>query len=517
MTRRRAPEGIPILIALDTKASGSLSRQIYRALRDGILAGRLTGGFRLPSTRALATDLGVSRNTVVTAFDQLLAEGYVESRVGRGTRVSHTMPDHLLHARSRPRVRATPPATPNAPSARGALLVEHARRKSSIDEGTVAFAPGVPALDLFPWQTWGRLVAARGRELGVASAGYADSLGYRPLRDAVARYVAVARGVTCTADQVVIVGGSQQGIDLVARVATDPGDSAWIEDPGYHGALGAFAAAGLRITGVPVDADGMSVVAGRVSAPAARLMYVTPSHQFPLGVTMSLSRRLELLAAATDMRAWIVEDDYDSEFRYVSRPLTALQGLDTEGRVVYVGTFSKVMFPALRIGFVIAPPSLVPAITAARQFAGTQQAALEQMVLADFIGDGHFERHVRRMRAVYAERQQDLIDALRAECDGVLDAAPAGSGMHLVGWLPQDTDDADVSRRAAARGVDAIPLSAFAVERGAGRPGVLLGYAHVDRPTMFASARGLAAAIRESMTQRAMRTVAGRAIHGATE
>jgi GntR family transcriptional regulator/MocR family aminotransferase len=517
MTRRRAPEGIPILIALDTKASGSLSRQIYRALRDGILAGRLTGGFRLPSTRALATDLGVSRNTVVTAFDQLLAEGYVESRVGRGTRVSHTMPDHLLHARSRPRLRATPPATPNAPSARGALLVEHARRKSSIDEGTVAFAPGVPALDLFPWRTWGRLVAARGRELGVGSAGYADSLGYRPLRDAVARYVAVARGVTCTADQVVIVGGAQQAIDLVARVATDPGDSAWIEDPGYHGALGAFAAAGLRITGVPVDADGMSVVAGRVSAPAARLMYVTPSHQFPLGVTMSLSRRLELLAAATAMRAWIVEDDYDSEFRYVSRPLTALQGLDTEGRVVYVGTFSKVMFPALRIGFVIAPPSLVPAITAARQFAGTQQAALEQMVLADFIGDGHFERHVRRMRAVYAERQQDLIDALRAECDGVLDAAPAGSGMHLVGWLPQDADDADVSRRAAARGVDAIPLSAFAVERGAGRPGVLLGYAHVDRPTMFASARGLAAAIRESMTQRPMRTLPARASQGAGE
>jgi GntR family transcriptional regulator/MocR family aminotransferase len=388
-----------------------------------------------------------------------------------------------------------------AASARGAVLVEHARRKSAVDGPTVAFAPGVPALDLFPWQTWGRLVARRGRELGADSAGYADSLGYRPLRDAVARYVAVARGVTCTADQVVIVGGSQQALDLVARVTTVAGDAAWVEDPGYHGALGAFVAAGLEVAGVPVDADGMSVAAGGLGGRAARLIYVTPSHQFPLGVTMSLSRRLELLAAAADMHAWIVEDDYDSEFRYVSRPLTALQGLDTDGRVVYVGTFSKVMFPALRIGFVIAPHALVPAITAARQFTGTQQAALEQMVLADFIGEGHFERHVRRMRAVYAERQQDLIDALRSECDGLIEAAPAGSGMHLVGWLPAGLDDADVSRRAATRAVDAIPLSAFAVGRGAARPGLLLGYAHVDRGAIFAACRGLAAAIRESTAQ----------------
>jgi GntR family transcriptional regulator/MocR family aminotransferase len=502
MTRRRAPDGIPILIALDPKASESLARQIYRVLRDGILGGRLAGGFRLPSTRALATDLGVSRNTVVTAFDQLLAEGYVESRVGRGTRVSQTMPEHLLHTRARPRMRAAPAPAATAPSARGTLLVEHSRKRSAIEDGVVPFAPGVPALDLFPWQTWGRLVANRGRELSASTAGYADPLGYRPLREAVARYVGVARGVTGTPDQVVIVGGSQQGLDLVSRVVTDPGDSAWIEDPGYHGALGAFAAAGLNVTGVPVDADGMSVVAGRLGAPSARLMYVTPSHQFPLGVTMSLSRRLELLAAAADMQAWIIEDDYDSEFRYVSRPLTALQGLDTDGRVVYVGTFSKVMFPALRIGFVIAPASLVPALSAARQFAGTQQAALEQMVLADFINEGHFERHVRRMRAVYAERQQFLIDALRSECDGLIDAAAAGSGMHLVGWLPPGTDDADVSRRAAARGVDAIPLSAFTVARTSARPGVLLGYAHVDRTQMYDAARRLAAAVRESMTHR---------------
>src|SRR5688572_10946605 len=501
MTRRRAPEGLPILIALDQNGRESLTRQIYRAVRDGILAGRLPAGLRLPSTRALSSDLGVSRNTVVSAFDQLLAEGYVESRVGRGTRVSHTMPDHLLHTRARPRTRPAPPAGAGEPSARGAALVAHAQRKSLIDGPAVPFAPGVPALDLFPWQTWGRLVANRARDLDAHSAGYADALGYPPLRDAVARYVAVARGVTCTADQVVIVSGSQQGLDLVARVVTDPGDAAWIEDPGYQGALGAFAAAGLKVTGVPVDADGLSVAAGRIGTSAARLIYVTPSHQFPLGVTMSLSRRLELLAAAADMHAWIVEDDYDSEFRYISRPLTALHGLDSDGRVIYVGTFSKVMFPALRVGFVIAPQSLVPAIAAARQFAGTQQAALEQMVLADFIGDGHFERHVRRMRSVYAERQQHLIVALQTECEGLVDASPAGSGMHLVGWLPPEIDDRDVARCAASRNVDAIPLSAFAVGRGAGRPGLLLGYAHVDRDAMFTACRRLALAIRESAAQ----------------
>ena len=500
-TRRRSPEGIPILIALDPKSSDSLTRQIYRALRDGILAGRLAGGLRLPSTRALADDLGVSRNTVVAAFDQLVAEGYVDSRVGRGTRVSHTVPDQLLRARTRARAKVVARDGASAPSDRAQHLVTHARRRSAVegDDAPVAFAPGVPALDLFPWGTWGRLVTSRARGLGASSAGYGDPLGMRSLRDAIARYVGVARGVTCTADQVVIVGGSQQGLDLVARVVTDPGDSAWIEDPGYYGALGAFTAAGLRVTGVPVDADGLSVAAGRVGGPAARLIYVTPSHQFPLGVTMSLSRRLELLGAAAEMGAWIVEDDYDSEFRYVSRPLTALQGLDTDGRVVYVGTFSKVMFPALRIGFAIAPPSLMPALAAARQFAGTQQAMLEQMVLADFIEEGHFERHVRRMRSVYAERQQDLIDALRVEAEGLIEASPAGSGMHLVGWLPPGTDGADVSRRAAAKGVDAIPLSAFAIARGASRPGVLLGYAHVGRAAIVEGARRLVAAVRESI------------------
>ena len=361
MTRRRGPEGIPILIVLDPRSSESLTRQIYRTLRDGILAGRLVGGFPLPFTRVLSRDLGVSRNTVVAAFD------------------------------------------------------------------------------------------------------------------------------------------------LVARVVTDQGDAAWIEDPGYHGALGAFMAAGLRVTGVPVDADGLSVVAGRVGAPAARLIYVTPSHQFPLGVTMSLSRRLELLSAAAEMHAWILEDDYDSEFRYVSRPVTALQGLDAEGRVVYVGTFSKVMFPALRVGFVIAPSSLLPALAAARQFAGTQQAALEQMALADFITEGHFERHIRRMRAVYSERQEDLIAALRSECKGLVDASPAGAGMHLVGWLPPGIDAAEVSRRAAVRAVDAIPLSAFAIDRGTARPGLVLGYAHVDRATLFSAARRLAGAIRESLGHRQSR------------
>ena len=316
MTRRRAPEGIPILIALDPKAGESLSRQIYRSLRDGILAGRLAAGLRLPSTRALATDLGVSRNTVVTAFDQLLAEGYVDSRVGRGTRVTHTMPDHLLHARGRPRIRAVPAAPANAPSARGRLLVQHARPKSAIVDGVVPFAPGVPALDLFPWPTWSRLVSSRGRELGAHSAGYADSLGYPPLREAVARYVAVARGVTCTTGQVVIVGGSQQGLDLVARVLVDPGDVILVELPTYVGAISAFRNLQASLVGVPQEADGIDLAAldatwerVRREGRRVKILYVVPNFQNPTGLLIGRAKRQRLLEWAERRDVLIVEDD----------------------------------------------------------------------------------------------------------------------------------------------------------------------------------------------------------------
>jgi GntR family transcriptional regulator/MocR family aminotransferase len=291
------------------------------------------------------------------------------------------------------------------------------------------------------------------------------------------------------------VGGSQQALDLAARVTVDPGDRAWMEDPGYHGALGALVAAGADVEPVPVDGEGLDVEVGRARAPHARVAYVSPSHQFPLGVTMSLGRRLKLLDWARGADAWVLEDDYDSEFRYVSRPLTALQGLDADGRVLYVGTFSKVMFPALRIGYVVAPRSLQPALAATRLFADMQRSPAEQQALADFLSEGHFERHVRRMRALYAERQQCLVAALRQECGGLLELGPADAGMHLVAWFPADASGPAVQREAAAAGLDTIPLSAFTREPPA-RDALVLGYAHVDCAAMPAACRQLAAAVR---------------------
>jgi len=497
-----------LAITLDHKSPSPLHRQLYEELRRAILARRLKPGERVPSTRAFAASLKLSRATVTQSYEQLVSEGYLQAVVGSGTTVCAQLPEELLLA--------APVQAPKAAAQtkRAASAVKLSRYGASLDDSLPLEAPepelpinfksGRPALEEFPMREWRRLLLRHCR------AGKADLLDYAPnlrgtpaLRKAISDYLARSRAVRCTPEQVIIVNGSQQAIDLIAKVLMDRGDPVAIENPGYLGARRAFLAQGAKLLPVPVDENGIVVERLQAKPPghahSAKLIYVTPSHQFPTGAVLPLGRRLELIRWAESAGAVIVEDDYDSEFRYVSRPLTALQGLDTDGRVVYVGTFSKVMFPALRIGFVIAPSSLLPALVAARQFAGTQQAVLEQMVLADFIVDGHFERHVRRMRAVYAERQQDLIDALRSECGGLVEASPAGAGMHLVGWLAPQTDASDVSRRAAARGVDVIPLSAFSVGRGAGRPGIVLGYAHVDRATMFAAARQLAAAIRESV------------------
>ena len=491
---RRPPAGLPILVPLDPDAPEPLFRQLYRAVRDAIVAGRLARGMRLPSTRTLADDLGLARNTVVGAFEQLAAEGYVTSRVGRGTRVADIVPDALGRA-STPRGSREPSraATPRL-ARRVAELSRLAIPKSMLVEAAPAFRPGVPALDEFPLGTWNRAAHARARRMRSESLNYASPGGVPQLRRAIARYVAAARGVRCEADQVLIVSGTQQGLRLAAEVLLDQGDVAWVEDPGYQGALGAFASVGALVTGVPVDDEGLDVEAGRARAPGARVAYVSPSHQFPLGVTMSLARRTRLLDWASTAGAWVIEDDYDSEFRYASRPLTALQGLDGGDRVIYCGTMSKVLFPALRIGYLIVPAALVDAFSAARFFANVQQPLLDQLVLADFIDEGHFERHVRRMRVMYRERRDALVDAVAGELGDAVTLGPAEGGMHMVMWLPEHVDARDVQRRAAQRGVDAIPVSAFAIERDPGQ-GLVLGYAHLDARRIRAACRELAAAI----------------------
>ncbi len=444
MAKRRAVVTIGAL-GLDRGVGVPLHRQLYEGLREAILSGRLRPGARLPSTRALAADLGASRNTVLAAFGQLLAEGYVEGRVGAGTTVASTLPETLLRAHPEARAAERPGRRPRL-SRRGALLVG---TRAALARGAVAarpFRPGLPGLELFPFDLWTRLVARRWRRVPRQLLDYGDPAGYAPLRDAIAAYLREARAVRCEAGQVIVVTGAQQAVDLAARVLLDPGDTAWVEDPGYPGARGALVAAGIRLAPVPVDGEGLDVGRGARQAPHARLVYVTPSHQYPLGVTMSLHRRLALLEWASRSGAWILEDDYDSEYRYGGRPLAALQGLDTAGRVIYVGTFSKVLFPSLRLGYLVVPPELVDAFVAARALADRHSPSVTQAALADFIDGGHFARHVRRTRALYAERQAALVRAVRRALRGLLDVTPAEAGMHLLGWLPAGVDD-----RAAAR------------------------------------------------------------------
>jgi GntR family transcriptional regulator/MocR family aminotransferase len=462
-------------LGLDRRAGVPLYRQLYDGLRDAILSGRLRPGARLPSTRVLAGDLATSRNTVLAAFGQLLAEGYLEGRVGAGTTVARTLPETLLRARPeaagsprsgvRPRLsrRGAGIVRMHPPSGRGASVVG-------------PFRPGLPGLEAFPFDVWTRLVARRWRHVPRQLLDYGHPAGHLPLREAVAAYLRESRAVRCEAGQVIIVSGAQQAADLAARVLLDPGEPAWVEDPGYPGARGALAAAGARIVAVPVDEEGLDVHAGAARSPGARLVYVTPSHQYPLGVTMSLNRRLALLEWASRSGAWILEDDYDSEYRYAGRPLAALQGLDPAGRVIYTGTFSKVLFPALRLGYLVVPTGLVDAFVAARALADRHPPSVPQAALADFIEGGHFARHIRRTRALYAERQAALVRAARRALDGVLTVPPAESGMHLVGWLPEGADDRRAAEAAQRHGIEAPPLAAYRVRRQ-GRAGLVLGYA----------------------------------------
>jgi GntR family transcriptional regulator/MocR family aminotransferase len=481
-------------LQIDSRTRAPLHQQLYHALRAAILSGRLPAGMRLPSTRALASDLAVSRNTVLNAFEQLLAEGYVEGKIGSGTYVNPALPDDMLQVgRAAPASKATERS--RGLSRRGMLLAQTPVTNAGDPGRTRPFRPGLPAFDVFPFEIWARLAARRWRHPPAELLGYGSPAGYWPLREAIADYLAAARGVRCAAEQVLVVAGSQQGLDLAARVLLDAGDKVWFEDPGYIGARGALLSAGAELVPAPVDAEGLDVASAVARCASARMVYVTPSHQYPLGVTMSLPRRLALLEWAGRAGAWVLEDDYDSEYRYAGRPLPALTGLDTGQRTIYLGTLSKTLFPSLRLGYLVVPPGLVDAFVAAKALVDRHTPLIEQAVLADFIAEGHFARHVRRTRVLYAERQEALVAATR-ELAGLLDVRPAEAGMHLVGWLPRGADDRAVAQRAAAHGVDAPALSAYALLRQQ-RGGLLLGYAAFDVGQIREGVRRLAAALRD--------------------
>ena len=486
-------------VAVDRSSVVPLYRQIYDAVRHGILDGRLRGGLRLPSTRLLAEELGVSRNIVVLAFEQLLAEGYLEAKIGAGTSVAKTVPEELLHVGRRGGQERPAPHRKTV-SKRGEKISSLTARAHALAPAA-RFAPfqyGLPALDELPLELWGRLVARHFRKATKELLGHGDSAGLGILREAIASYAGVARGVRCSPSQVIVVNGSQQALDLAARVLLDPGDCAVVENPGYVGARSALLAAGIRLFPVPVDREGLSMEVLKHGRPKAKLLYVTPSHQFPLGVVLSLARRLELLDWAARHGTWIFEDDYDSEYRYESRPIPALQGLDQAGRVIYVGTLSKVLFPAIRFGYMIVPEDLVQPFVAARALTDLSSPQVEQAALAEFISEGHLASHIRRMRSLYMERRDFMKRMIKEELQGLLEVQDTEAGMHFVGWLPAGADDAYISREAAKAGLHVMPVSAFAIEP-LERAGLLLGFAGFSKAEIRRGIRELGAVVRRGL------------------
>ena len=484
------PPARSLCIQIDPDARTGLQQQVYAGIRRAILDGTASPGTRMPSSRALAMDLGISRTTAVLALDQLVAEGYLTARRAMGTFVVSELPDVAPEQRIvRPR---QPPRHPPV-SSRGAQLGA-ARPSVRLGGPPRAFRLGVPALDLFPVRTWAQIATRRLKRVTVAQLDYGEAVGLRELRQAIADHVSTSRGTRCDAEQVFVVAGAQRGIEIVCELLLDPGDRAWLEHPAYPGARKALLSAGARIVPVRVDGEGLDVAAGARRGEDARLVYVTPSHQFPLGVPMSLPRRLALLEWASAARAWIVEDDYDSEFRHGARPIPCLHGLDGEGRVIYVGSFSKSLFPSLRLGFVIVPPDLRETLRAARLAADIHPPTLDQAALAEFIADGHFDRHLRRMRGVYTERLEALIEAVERSCRGALRLRGASTGLHVAADL-EGADDMAVYREATSRGVEVMPLSAYSID-DADRPnGLVLGFGSVRPEAARAGAEQLAAAI----------------------
>lgn len=467
-----------VQLPLGTPLAGeTLSRWLYRGLRAAILEGRLKPGVRLPSTRGLAAQHGIARGTVGGVFEQLLAEGYLVSSTGSGTFVNRKLPDDFFSSRPADGTPA-PPAVRGRISERGKKMAASPFPDAPQDRGLRAFKANEPSVDAFPTAIWSRLAARRIRLATRHMLRTGDPMGYFPLREAVAAHLGSTRGVLCTPEQIMIVSGTQQALDLVARLVLDPGDEVWLEDPGYPGALAAFRAAGAEPVPVPVDERGLRVADGLKRAPRARLAYVTPAHQYPLCVTMALERRLELLKWSRSTGAWIFEDDYDSEFRFSGRPLAAMQGMAPGGNVIFSGSFSKMLFPSLRMGFLVVPPHLTGPLCAARSVLDRYCPVPDQAVLNDFITGGHFGHHLRRMREIYAEHLDILIRAAETEWGDRLVVHRTDSGLQTVGWLAKGLVDTDTARAAAELGVEVIPLSSCAT-RWRGKNGLQIGFAAV--------------------------------------
>ncbi len=477
MTRLGAQDALP------------LHRQLYEALRRAMLDGKLGGGERLPSSRDLAQDLQLSRNTVVAAINQLSVEGYLESRVGSGTYVN----DHVPRtAGPRAHLHGRPPPFPGRLSARGETLV---RRFVASELEIQPFTPGIADFSAFPLVLWQRLQNKHWRMTYPDMLDYASSGGYAPLRRAIADYLRVFRSVQLEADQVIVTSGTQQSLELCARLLADHGDTVWLEDPAYWGAAKAFLATGLKIHPVRVDEEGICPGPQDDTQPP-RLIYVTPSHQYPSGAVMSLPRRHQLLTTARTHKAWVLEDDYDSEYRFSGPPLSSLEGLDTDGRVLYMGTFSKVLYPGIKLGYLVVPKALVGAFKQAHYDLNRPGQMPLQAALAEFIEMGHFSSTLRRARQSYAERRNALMKALKPALGPDRFISGADQGLHLCLRLPKAVDDRALAQRLAHKGLTVRALSAYSLAR-TDLKGLVIGYGYapltdIQRwgPVLAAEVRG---------------------------
>jgi GntR family transcriptional regulator / MocR family aminotransferase len=465
---------------------------LCEGLRTEILRGGLRPGSQLPASRDLAAQYGVSRGTVVIAFEQLKAEGYLEGNVGSGTFVSEVLPEELLQVRRKgnPEIVAKPARRPQGSA--------YARRVDLFpnfeNRPTRAFRANLPALDLFPTTLWAQVAARRLRRVSTNLLMGCEAMGYLPLRRAVSDYLTSSRGVRCKPEQIAIVSGVQEAIDVVTRLFISPGDRVCVENPGYPGAAIVFEAAGATLVNGGLDDEGLQLREKRLDG--VRLVYVTPGHQFPTGVTMSVARRMEWLDWAARTGSLILEDDYDSEFRYSGLPVPAMQGLDRHGVVLFTGSFSKVLFPSLRLGYLVVPEDLVDRVAATLSVTSRHAPLLEQAVVCDFITDGHFGRHLRRMRQVYAERLSVLMESAREHLRGVLYLSDVQAGLQTTADLRVRLLDEDVAKSAAKRNVEVIPVTRYAT--GGWTPSTLqLGFAAIDVKEIRRGVRDLAIAIEE--------------------
>lgn len=468
---------------LDRASRTPLSRQIYMQVRSAVLSGALRAGTRVPSSRAMAAQLGVARASVVSAYEQLLAEGYVESRRGSGTFISGEVAGLATRRRRAPRaIRRAVPAPAKAFSD---------FERSAMQADARPFNTGRTLIDARTAETWRSLTHRAVRRVGPNDLGYADPAGLIELRANICDYLRAARAVRCEPEQIVITAGTQQAIDIAIRVLLAPGDEVWVEDPGYPLTHAQLLLAKARPHPIPVDLQGLIVDAGRRAAPRARAVFVTPSHQFPTGVAMSMARRLELLAWARQSGAFIVEDDYTSEFRYSGPPPASLQGLDDSEQVIYIGTFNKALFPGLRIGYAVVPRALLQAFVGARYLIDRQPATLQQAVVSEFMAQGHFAAHIRRMRQLYREQRDALAETLTRRAAGKLAVALPDQGMHLVAYLRDGSSDVAIEAAALRAGIVVRAISRF-YRAARPRPGLMLGFSGFPRQLIVPAAARLA-------------------------